>query len=86
MRTILIDGDEYVAVYGGEAVHAAGGVVGRVRSCAYGFTIGRNIAYTYLPAALEPGAEVMVEVFGGLIPAEVAEPVQYDPANTRVRG
>ena len=86
LRTILIDGDEYVAVYGGEAVHAAGGVVGRVRSCAYGFTIGRNIAYTYLPAALEPGAEVMVEVFGGLIPAEVAEPVQYDPANTRVRG
>ena len=61
------------AVYGGEAVHAAGGVVGRVRSCAYGFTVGRNIAYTYLPAELEPGAEVMVEVFGGLIPAEVAD-------------
>ena len=39
-------------MYGGEAVHRDGGVVGRVRSCAYGFTVERNIAYAYLPAEL----------------------------------
>ena len=55
---------DYLTVYGGEAVHAGGAVVGRVRSCAYGFTVRRNVALAYLPAALERGRRVEVEVFG----------------------
>ena len=86
LRTILLGGDQYLEVFGGEAVHTSDGVVGRVRSCAYGFTIGRDIAYTYLPAELGVGSEVMVEVFGGLVPAEVAETTLYDPGNARIRG
>ena len=43
-------------MYGGEAVHAGGEVIGRVRSCAYGFTVRRNVALAKLPAALERGA------------------------------
>ena len=71
LRTLAIGGEDYLTVYGGEAVHAGGRVVGRVRSCAYGFTARRNLAYSYLPVELQPGATVEVEVFGNRVPATV---------------
>src|SRR5881296_1330124 len=58
LRTLLIGDHDYVTVYGGEAVYADGTIVGRIRSCAYGFTVRRNIAYSYLPVGLGPGAQV----------------------------
>jgi 4-methylaminobutanoate oxidase (formaldehyde-forming) len=71
LRTLLVGEREYITIYGGEAVYAEGSLVGRLRSCAYGFTVGRNIAYSYLPIALGPGARVEVDVFGRRLPAEV---------------
>jgi 4-methylaminobutanoate oxidase (formaldehyde-forming) len=71
LRTLTVGGDEYVTIYGGEAVHGGGRVVGRVRSCAYGFTVKKNLAYSYLPVEMKPGAAVEVEVFGQLVPATV---------------
>jgi 4-methylaminobutanoate oxidase (formaldehyde-forming) len=71
LRTLAIGGDEYLPIYGGEAVHHDGVVVGRVRSCAYGFTVKKNLAYSYLPVELKLGAGVQVEVFGQLVPAEI---------------
>ena len=85
IRTLLVGGRDYLTVYGGEAVHHEGTVVGRLRSAAYGFTVARNLAYAYLPVALGPGDTVGVEVFGELVEAEVADDVQYDPGNERVR-
>jgi glycine cleavage system aminomethyltransferase T len=72
LRTLLVGGDEYLTIYGGEAVYAGTSIVGRLRSCAYGFTVRRNIAYSYLPVSLGPGAQVEVEVFGQRVPAEVS--------------
>src|SRR5207302_1960239 len=72
LRTLLVGDQEYLTVYGGEAVYDDASVVGRLRSCAYGFTVRRNIAYSYLPIALGPGAQVEVEVFGRRVPAEVS--------------
>ena len=86
LRTLLVGGEDYVTVYGGEAIHADGAVVGRVRSAGYGFTVGRNIALGYVPVELEEGAEVGIEVFGEIVPAEIARDVLYDPENVRVRG
>ena len=86
LRTLLVGGPEYATVYGGEAVHSAGAVVGRVRSAGYGFTVERNIALAYLPASFAEGDSVGVEVFGEVVPAEVAPDVLYDPGNARVRG
>ena len=74
-----------MTLYGGEAVHADGAVIGRVRSAGYGFTVRRNIALAKLPAELEEGAEVAVDVFGELVPATVAADCLYDPENLRVR-
>ncbi|HEX9097647.1 MAG TPA: FAD-dependent oxidoreductase [Candidatus Dormibacteraeota bacterium] len=71
LRTLLVGEREYVTIYGGEAVYADGSIVGRLRSCAYGFTVGRNLAYSYLPVELGPGARVEVDVFGQRLPAEV---------------
>src|SRR6266704_2088089 len=71
LRTLLVGDQKYLTVYGGEAVYADGSIVGRLRSCAYGFTVRRNIAYSYLPVGLRLGAQVEVEVFGRRVPAEV---------------
>jgi 4-methylaminobutanoate oxidase (formaldehyde-forming) len=71
LRTLVVGDDEYLPIYGGEAVHGADGVVGRVRSCAYGFTAKTNLAYSYLPVEIGPGGQVQVEVFGTLVSARV---------------
>ncbi|MEA2628754.1 MAG: hypothetical protein QOJ10_1214, partial [Chloroflexota bacterium] len=71
LRTLAIGADEYLPVYGGEAVHSDDKVVGRVRSCAYGFTAKQNLAYSYLPVGIGRGAIVQVEVFGQMVPATV---------------
>jgi 4-methylaminobutanoate oxidase (formaldehyde-forming) len=72
LRTLEVGGEEYMPIYGGEAVYRDATVVGRLRSCAYGFTARRNLAYSYLPADLGPGGAVEVEVFGERVPARVA--------------
>jgi glycine cleavage system aminomethyltransferase T/glycine/D-amino acid oxidase-like deaminating enzyme len=86
LRTLLVGGEEYRCLYGGEAVHAGGEVASRVRSCAYGFTVKGNIAYAYLPAAAAAGDGYEVEVLGELVPARLVEDVLYDPSHERVRG
>jgi glycine/D-amino acid oxidase-like deaminating enzyme/glycine cleavage system aminomethyltransferase T len=70
LRTLLVGGEEYLTLYGGEAVHRDGEVVGRVRSAAYGFTVQRNVALAKLPSELGEGSEV--DVMGDLVPAVVA--------------
>jgi 4-methylaminobutanoate oxidase (formaldehyde-forming) len=72
LRTLLVGGDEYLTLYGGEAVHRDGAVVGRVRSAAYGFTVQRNVALAKLPSELGEGSEVEVDVMGDLVHAVVA--------------
>ncbi len=85
LRTLVVGGEEYVTLYGGEAVHADGAVIGRVRSAGYGFTVRRNIALAKLPAELKEGSEVTVDVFGELVPATVTADCLYDPESLRVR-
>ena len=86
VRTLLVGAAGYLPLYGGEAVRVDGRTVGRARSCAYGFTVKRNIAYAYLPADLAEGAAVEVEVLGEPVAAEIAADLLYDPERLRVRG
>jgi sarcosine dehydrogenase len=83
LRTLAVGGAEYVPVYGGEAVLDDGRVVGRLRSCAYGFTVAMNLAYSYLPMELKPGASVEVEVFGEMVPATVMRDRVLEPQPAR---
>ena len=83
LRTLAVGDEGYVPIYGGEAVLRDGRVVGRLRSCAYGFTVKRNLAYSYLPVALKPGTEVEVEVFGSKVPATVMRDRVLEPQPAR---
>jgi 4-methylaminobutanoate oxidase (formaldehyde-forming) len=85
LRTLLIGDADYLTIYGGEAVQVDGEVVGRLRSAGFGFTVGRNLAYAYLPAEVGVGDAVAVEVFDDLVPAEVGATVQYDPGNAHTK-
>jgi dimethylglycine oxidase len=85
LRTLLVGRDDYLTVYGGEAIVNDGQALGRIRSCAYGYTVGRNIAYALLPASSQVGDRLHVEVFGERIPAEVAPDILYDPERRRPR-
>ncbi len=84
--TLTLVGEEYLTLYGGEAVHAGDRVLGRVRSGGYGYTVKKNIALAYLPIDLaRVGMKLQVDIFGQRIPAEVALTALYDPKGERVR-
>ena len=85
LRTLLVGDGAYECVYGGEAVVAEGSVVGRVRSAAYGYSVGQMIASAYLPRELAPDTPLAVEALGALVPAEVAADTLYDGENLRIR-
>jgi glycine cleavage system aminomethyltransferase T/glycine/D-amino acid oxidase-like deaminating enzyme len=71
LRTLEVGGEDYQPIYGGEAVYQEGEVISRLRSCGYGFTARRNLAYAYLPVEIKRGGELAVEVFGKRIAAVV---------------
>jgi glycine cleavage system aminomethyltransferase T/glycine/D-amino acid oxidase-like deaminating enzyme len=71
---------------GNEPVRAGGAVVGRVTSGGYGYSVGRSIAYAYLPPEhAAAGTEVAVEIFGRWVDGEVAEEPLFDPSGERLR-
>jgi 4-methylaminobutanoate oxidase (formaldehyde-forming) len=86
LRTVLIGGTDYLPIYGGEAVRAGGQVIGRLRSVAFGPTIGRTIGYVSRPSGLDDKAPLEVDVFDKRIPATWAADVLVDPAGDRMRG
>ncbi|GAA0942590.1 FAD-dependent oxidoreductase [Virgisporangium aurantiacum] len=78
--------DPLTVCLGSEPVRVDGEPVGRVTSGGIGYRVGASIAYAYLPADVEVGAEVEVGVFGEWERATVVDEPLYDPDNTRVRG
>jgi glycine cleavage system T protein len=78
--------DPLAIALGGEPVRADGRVVGRVTSGGFGYSVGRSIAYAYLPVALaSPDTAVAVEVFGDWVSGQVAAEPLWDPKGERVR-
>jgi glycine cleavage system aminomethyltransferase T/glycine/D-amino acid oxidase-like deaminating enzyme len=86
LRTVLIGGDDWAPVYGGEAVRIDGQVVGRLRSAAFGYTLGRTVGTTYLPADVPEGAAIEVDVFADRVTGSVAPDVLVDPSGSRMTG
>jgi glycine cleavage system aminomethyltransferase T len=72
---------------GSEPISAGGEVVGYVTSANFGYSVGRSIAYGYLPAALaHEGARVEIAYFGREHGATVAREPLFDPQGDRLRG
>jgi glycine cleavage system aminomethyltransferase T len=47
--------------------------------------VQRSIAYAYLPAEVDVGAAVEVDIFGEWVAGEVAAEPLFDPRGERVR-
>jgi len=84
LRCLLLEDPRSVAL-GNEPVRVEEEVVGRVTSGGYGYTVERSIAYAYLPADVEVGSAVEVDIFGQWVPGEVAREPLFDPRGERVR-
>ncbi|MEU0034841.1 FAD-dependent oxidoreductase [Streptomyces sp. NPDC006333] len=83
LTALLLD-DPASVVLGKEPVHVDGAPAGYVTSASYGYTLGRCVAYAWLPA-LPAGTAVHIEYFGAKIPATVADEPLFDPKMTRIR-
>jgi glycine cleavage system aminomethyltransferase T len=84
--TCLTLDDPSAVVVGKEPVLRDGQPVGYVTSAAYGYTIGRGIAYAWLPvAATEVGTAVQIGYFDELIAATVTAEPLFDPQMARIR-
>ena len=85
LRTVHAGPDgTYLPVYGGEAVRSNGDVVGRLRSVAFGPTVGATIGYVYLDRAVTLGTTLEIDVFDDRVPAVVVDDVSVDPRGTRM--
>jgi 4-methylaminobutanoate oxidase (formaldehyde-forming) len=85
LRCLVLDDPRSVAL-GNEPVRIDGQVVGRVTSGGYGYSVERSIAYAYVPASVDVGAAVEVDIFGAWIGGQIAREPLFDPQGERVRG
>jgi 4-methylaminobutanoate oxidase (formaldehyde-forming) len=69
----------------GEAIIADGDVVGFTTSANFGHTVGKPIAYGYVPVELASRSDFVVEVYGDPIPAVRHDGPLYDPTNSRLK-
>jgi glycine cleavage system aminomethyltransferase T/glycine/D-amino acid oxidase-like deaminating enzyme len=84
LRCLVLEDARSVAL-GNEPVRVDGEIVGRVTTGGYGYTVGRSIAYAYLPPDHEVGTAVEVDIFGRWVAGEVAAEPLFDPRGERVR-
>ncbi|NLU68376.1 FAD-dependent oxidoreductase [Streptomyces sp. HNM0574] len=82
--TCLTVDDGRSVVLGHEPVFLDGEPAGYVTSAAFGHTVGRPIAYAWLPA-VPVGTSVEIQYFGRRVRATVAAEPLFDPEMTRIR-
>jgi glycine cleavage system aminomethyltransferase T len=83
LTPLLLD-DPSAVVLGKEPVLVDGAPAGYVTSAAYGYSLGRCVAYAWLPP-LATGTGVRIDYFGERLPATVAEEPLFDPKMNRIR-
>lgn len=84
LRCLTVDNGRSV-VLGKEPVFVNGEPTGYVTSAAFGYTVGKPIAYSYLPSSVNDGDAVEIEYFGQKIKATVTPEPLYDPQMARLR-
>ena len=71
---------------GKEPVYVDGAAAGYVTSAVFGHTVGRPVAYAWLPPELSEGDGVEIEYLGERVPATVSAEPLVDPGMERIRG
>jgi 4-methylaminobutanoate oxidase (formaldehyde-forming) len=81
LACFLMDG--FVPLHGGEAILREGKVIETVTSGGFGHTVGKSIAYGFVPAGLAKG-QFEIESFGVRHAARLSERAPYDPERRRI--
>jgi 4-methylaminobutanoate oxidase (formaldehyde-forming) len=84
LRCLVLQDQRAVAL-GNEPVRVGAEVRGRVTSGGYGYSVERSIAYAYLPAEVEIGTPIEVDIFGRWVAGAVAPEPLFDPRGERIR-
>lgn len=73
-------------VAGGEAILEGEKVIGLTTSGAYGYAVGKSLAFVYVePRLTSPGSQFDIEILGNRCRATVLAEPAYDPENKRMR-
>jgi 4-methylaminobutanoate oxidase (formaldehyde-forming) len=84
LATFTVDG--FAPLIGGEALVCDGKVVGTLSSAGYGYTVGKTIAFGYVPADVAKDASFEIVAYGKSYKAARAARSVYDPTNARLKG
>jgi len=76
--------DGFVPLHGGEAILHEGRVIETVTSGGFGHTIGKSIAYGFVPMELAKAKGFEIESFGVRHATRLSERAPYDPERRRV--
>jgi glycine cleavage system aminomethyltransferase T/glycine/D-amino acid oxidase-like deaminating enzyme len=83
----LVSTDPQAMAFGYEPIFNNGACVGHVTSANYGYSVGKFIAYGYLPVELAtPGAQLEVEYLGQRWSASVSDEPLWDAKMERLKG
>lgn len=82
----LVLDDPDAAPLGGEPILLDGSRAGYVTSADFGYTVGKSIAYGYLPAEhARPGTRATVRILDREVEGSVSDEPIFDPAGERLR-
>jgi glycine cleavage system aminomethyltransferase T/glycine/D-amino acid oxidase-like deaminating enzyme len=76
--------DGFAPLLSGETILKDGKVVGQTASCGFGHTIGKTIAFGWLPTQIANEKSFEVEAYGKSYAATQTSRSLYDPENTRL--
>jgi 4-methylaminobutanoate oxidase (formaldehyde-forming) len=77
--------DGFAPLHGGEAIVLDGQVVGSTSSVGYGHTLGKTLAFGYVPAEQARATQYSIEAFGKIYPALRGPRCLYDAGMTRLK-
>ncbi|MGE3228316.1 MAG: FAD-dependent oxidoreductase [Hyphomicrobium sp.] len=80
--TFTVDG--VAPFHGGETIVKDGRVVGQTASTGFGHTVGKTIAFGWVPVELAEAQGFVIEAFGTAYHATRTERTIYDPGNARL--
>ncbi|CAN5401685.1 FAD-dependent oxidoreductase [soil metagenome] len=83
LTTFTVDG--FAPFHGGEAIFHDGAVVGSTTSTGYGHTLGKTIAFGYLPAGIAGEKSFTIEAFGKAYTATRGPRCLYDATMERLK-
>jgi sarcosine dehydrogenase len=83
-KLIVLTVDAPVQLYGGETILAGGKTLGVASSAGWGHTVGKAIAFGYVPAEAAGGTDYEIEAFTKRWPARRIDGCAVDPKRTKI--